>query len=370
ILEEQISIYRENLKSIIKERRVDHTLDLLESTWHNIPMPVVLVSPAGVILTVNRGFEMKFGYSSGEVIGNNIELISPDILINLIFRILNEQGSYKFEADCFDIKNEPLVMEVRTSYLMGENEKNIVFIFNDMTARVNTEIALGNRTKELETLYKVIINLQEEERQKLARELHDEVGQSLSAILFYLEILKRKLSPQPDDILEILDKLKSNVKNTVDIAHNIQMTLRPSILDDLGLIPTIKWFFRERCSDCGFKLKLDINTEDIKLEKFLETNIYRIIQESMTNIIKHSRATEVSFRAELSGGYFIVEITDNGKGFNEINIIEKHKSGTGYGLVGMEERVKSMNGDIIISGDRKKGTSIYIKIPCKNSILR
>ncbi len=207
-----------------------------------------------------------------------------------------------------------------------------------------------------------VISAQEQERKRIARELHDDTGQLLTALILRTERLSR-MEGCSGDVQEQLLQLKSQAEQTLTEVRRIMLELRPAILDDLGLIPAVRWYLHERVEREGIAAKLEANDlEDDRLDPEIETAVFRIIQESLTNIIKYAKANQAAVTIEREGNLLTVRIKDDGKGFDTKEATER-AAGTGsLGLFGMEERAALLGGRLeITSGD--SGTIVQATIP-------
>lgn len=244
-------------------------------------------------------------------------------------------------------------------------------VFNTMSGRImrrekentNLTAALDTRIAERGILLKRLIHTQEEERKRLAREIHDEVGQSLSSIALNIELTQRSLEGHPSQAIEHLRQASTMVSETTDHMYDLILGLRPSALDDLGLIPAIKVQIQRTLEPAGISYELQSNDLPKRLPPQLETVLFRLFQEAITNILRHADAKHVILSIEKKGDIVIGEITDDGIGFDsEMTLVTKHDEG-GLGLLGMRERVDQFNGQIEIQSKPGAGTSIFIYIP-------
>lgn len=225
--------------------------------------------------------------------------------------------------------------------------------------------SLKHQQQILEKHSSEIINAQELERKRIARELHDGIGQILSAIKINLEIVRMKALGGGQGVAESVSENAKLVDRILDDLRRISHDLRPSMLDDFGLAATIQEYVKEYQNLTGIKVKLDVNLpKDAIFKPEQEINLFRIIQEGFTNIIKHAKATESKVFLNLSNGKVKLAIEDNGIGFDETKIpIEKKKKA--FGILNMQERTKMLHGEFKIISSPNKGTKIDINFPIK-----
>jgi len=210
--------------------------------------------------------------------------------------------------------------------------------------------------EELHQLSARLVSAQEEERRKLSRELHDEIGQSMSALLVELGNLSSVLPPENAALKERVQAVKRLAENNVVVLRNLSLLLRPSMLDDLGLTPALKWQAREVSRRSGIKVKVDAEDVPDHLPDEYRTCIYRVVQEALHNATRHSKAAHVRVTVTHEESGVSVRIQDDGVGFQTSQ--EK-----GMGILGMEERVRHLGGSFHIDSGPGKGTAISIQLP-------
>ncbi|MGA7234206.1 MAG: sensor histidine kinase [Bryobacteraceae bacterium] len=215
---------------------------------------------------------------------------------------------------------------------------------------------LDRSRHELQRLSSRLVDAQESERRAISRELHDEIGQSLGALLVDLSRLSASLPPDRPEVKEQVDRMKSVAESSVQAVRNIALLLRPSMLDDLGLGPALEWQGREvsRRSD----IEVEVHAEGVPgdLPPDYATTIYRLVQEALNNAVRHSGAKTAKVEVEPSGHRIRVRISDDGRGFDP-------KRTRGLGILGMEERVKRLGGDFTVDSAPGRGTAILAELP-------
>ncbi|MEE9502321.1 MAG: histidine kinase, partial [Candidatus Aminicenantaceae bacterium] len=232
-------------------------------------------------------------------------------------------------------------------------------IFRDITERKLAEDELKGSREELKNLAAHLQSGREEERTSIAREIHDELGQALTALKMDLFWLRKRL---PEDQRPYLEKIQSMVDltdRTIVTMKRISTDLRPSMLDDLGLVAAIQWQAEEFQKRTGIKCDAAIDFEEIELDEDKRTAIFRIFQETLTNIARHADATRARFYLRKRAKSLELEVRDNGKGITEEQISDPKA----YGLIGIRERVQFMEGEVTISGAPDRGTKVLVKIP-------
>jgi signal transduction histidine kinase len=230
----------------------------------------------------------------------------------------------------------------------------------DITERKRAEELLQRSQEELRRLSVQLLSVQEEERKRIARELHDGIGQSLSAMKFLLE--NRLQWMQKNSLLGNLQDLESMVpmiQNAIEEVRRIQSDLRPPILDDLGILATISWFCREYQGIYGcIRVERRLEVEEDEVPHPLKTVIYRVLQEAMNNVAKHSQATKVFLFLRKINSRLELVIQDNGVGIELDRIISRKSEKSGFGLSSMRERTELSGGFFSVQSRKGEGTTI------------
>ena len=209
--------------------------------------------------------------------------------------------------------------------------------------------------RELKKLSKRLVDAQEQERRAISRELHDEVGQSLSALLMDVERLSAILS-KDGEYRQALENIKTLAENSVTEVRNMSLLLRPSMLDDLGLVAALEWQAREVSKRTGMLVGLVEENVSDSLPEEHKTCVYRIVQEALNNCSKHAYAKHVQVTIRQKPGRLSLTIQDDGKGFDPVRA-------RGLGLVGMTERVSQLNGILKVDSVAGRGTSLCVDLP-------
>jgi len=225
--------------------------------------------------------------------------------------------------------------------------------------RNQLERLVDTRTGELRQLSHRIQKIREEEKSRISREVHDELGQSLTALKMDLLQLEKKLPEESSDLRERTQSMVDLVDNTIKSVQRIAMELRPPILDAFGLCEAIAWQAGEYEKRFGIKFNLNCLQSSLDLETDLNTTLFRIFQESITNVVRHAKASKVVVRVSNVKCQIIMEIADNGKGIRKDQI----EGSNSLGLIGIRERVRYWNGEVHFSGTPEKGTTVEIRIP-------
>jgi PAS domain S-box-containing protein len=262
-------------------------------------------------------------------------------------------GAYR----CFLCRGVPLRdAEGRIERWYGAN--------TDITERKQAEEQLKTSSEQLRALSESLRRAREEEGIRIARELHDELGSSLTSLKWSLLKLDKVCSghENPDSqssAQEKIDEMVGLVDTTINTVRRISSELRPGVLDDLGLVSAIEWHAQQFQEHTGIVCRFNSLIESVELNREQSTPVFRIFQEAMTNVLRHAQATKVNIIIEEEENEFILEIKDNGRGITESERLGIHS----LGLLGMRERAHSIGGKVEINGIAGKGTVLIVRLP-------
>ncbi len=214
---------------------------------------------------------------------------------------------------------------------------------------------------ELRNLSARLVETQENERKNISRELHDAVGQSMSAVQFELHDLGVVLAPYPEPLRTRVDRIRELVESSVAMVRNMALLLRPSMLDDLGLPAALEWQANQVSRSTGVKVKLVSAGIPDELPEEHKINIFRIVQEALNNVCRHARASSVEITLKAGEGRISVTIRDDGRGFRK-------PRPSGLGLIGMHERAESLGGTLLVKSDPGEGTTIEVCLPLPRNL--
>ncbi len=217
----------------------------------------------------------------------------------------------------------------------------------------------------------MVLEAQEEERKRVSREIHDGPAQSIANIVLKAEICKSVVKKDMEKGIEELESLKGIVRRTLKEIRKIIYDLRPMSIDDLGLIPTIRRFLHEFTEETGVEVEFMTSKITDEVESIVKLAVFRLIQENLNNIRKHSEATIVNIEVSFGTKYINLLIRDNGDGFDyEQAYANALKQGKSFGLVGIVERVNQLHGSIQYENHRSQGTEVHIKLPVNRFIMQ
>ena len=286
----------------------------------------------------------------------------PLKLADVIQRYEDRQIRLKAKAQQEKARSE---LEQMVAKRTADLSKTVAALEQEIIERKNIEKALRDSRQALRSLSLKVVETQENERRLMARELHDSIGASLAAIKFALEERLQSMRNDPPAETVSLEMIVGHIQDTIKEVRRISTSLRPSMLDDLGLLATIRWFCgssSEMYADTRIKTFFDLKEEDIP--EFGKIVIYRVMQEALNNALKHSTADTVSVSLESADGCIRLRVTDDGCGFDLEDKMNNPDPLTGFGLRGMVDRAEVVGGSLSIDSRPGEGTLVQLELSC------
>jgi two-component system, chemotaxis family, CheB/CheR fusion protein len=338
-------------------RKSEESLNLILESAQDYA--IITFDLAGRITRWNRGAELAFGYSEKEAVGQMTHLIftPEDRAANVPEKEMEKalrEGSAEDERWHLRKDGSRFYVSGVMRLLRDGEAQGFVKICRDQTERLKAESALRDRQ-----MLAQLVSMQEDERRRIARDIHDHIGQQLTVLRLKLESLKKMCGEQ--EICDEIDNLSAVTDQLDREVDFLAWELRPASLDDLGLRVALANFVSEWAAFTGIKSEFHARgLSRTRLAFEIETNLYRIAQEALNNIYKHAKAKNVSVLLEKGKDAVSLIVEDDGVGFNPH---DKKKRGKGLGLLGMIERAKLPGGTLEIESAKGKGTTIYARIP-------
>ena len=247
--------------------------------------------------------------------------------------------------------------EVRSQQLP---DGRFLSVIRDMSERIRTAGELNASYRAIRKLTAHLQNIREEERTHIAREIHDELGQQLTVLKMDVSWINKKITDSADNTTrEKMKELLLMLDDTVRTVRRISSELRPSLLDDLGLVAAMEWQLREFEKRSGIRTRIEAPEKELQLSNPVKTALFRIFQESLTNVARHSKARNVTVSLAVKSNRFVLSIQDDGQGFDKGNIAEKKT----LGILGMTERTMMIGGTYDITSAAGKGTKVSVSVP-------
>lgn len=320
---------------------------------------IALYDESGLVLDVNTGAVKLLGYSRKELTGMYLRdiLTEEEITKNPVRYDVLQKGRSTVKQRKMRRRDGTIVeTEVRSQQLP---DGRFLSIIRDLTERIKAEKELKESYRQLKELNSYLQNVREEERSNIAREIHDELGQQLTVLKMDISWLNKKVDTSAPAIKERLTGLLDMIDNTVKSVRRISSELRPSMLDDLGLAAAIEWHSHEFSKRSGIKIDTAIDPIDMKLPGKIAITLFRVFQESLTNVARHAEATVVEVKLKMEGNWLLLTVKDNGRGFL-LKDIETRKT---LGILGMKERVAIIQGRYDIQSIPGEGTTVLVSVP-------
>ena len=347
----------------VERKSVQARLRLQAAALNSAANGILITDRNGFIEWANPAFSGLTGYSEDGVLGRNPRFLKSDVQDESFYK---EMWSTITEGRAWhgELVNRradgTLYTEEMTITPVVDADGNVlhfIAIKQDVTARKRSE-------ERLQSLSRKLVDAQEAERHRIARELHDQIGQVLTAVKLGIQ----SLSPLIDS--EHQHRLGEQVK-VVDQAlqqvRSLSLDLRPSLLDDFGLVPALRWYVDRQSRQTNTIFHLSTNTIRERLPSHIEIMSFRVVQEAVTNIIRHAKAQEVNITLAVVSHEVNLTIEDDGVGFEVEAVLAEASRGASMGLLNMQERVLLRGGCFTINSKPRDGTTICVRVPLKKS---
>ena len=327
---------------------------------------VIATDLKGNTLTWNKAAEKIFQIDSKDAIGKHIgELIlsGREEFAQISAKIQTGNKISRFEKDYYPGKKKKLFVSLTISMITDIDGAFIGYsiIARDVTDRAIAVQELQKSREQLRKLAKHNEAVRENERKMIAIEVHDQVGQSLTALSLDLSWLLRKMPPEMQDFKGKLESMHEMIDMTSRQVSKITSMLRPTVLDHFGLIPAIEWQAEEFRKRSGIGYEIEVIPDEFQIDEKKSTVIFRIFQEMLTNIVRHAKATKIRIDILKNDETITMSVTDNGIGLIESRLDEPES----FGIMGMRERAYSIGGNIEFESEKNKGTTARLVIPAE-----
>lgn len=336
-----------------------HVSDILEA----LPFYVMLVDEEHQILAANGPVRAQLGAEPEAIRGK----YCPEVIHGLDgpwYACPLEEAAVKgqpVEREALDQKTGRWISSAMypTGRLTSDGRRIFFHMVSDITDRKEVEEQLKASREQLRELSLYLESVREEERANIARTVHDELGQILTALKLDLSWLTKRLAKEHGLLVERTMSMRELLDTAIQTVERVSAELRPGMLDDLGLAAAIEWQTQELQKRTKIRIRFTSSRKDMVLDRDRSTTIFRICQEALTNVVRHANATEVDVSLTKKAGRIVLRVCDNGKGIDEKRISDPKA----FGLIGMRERVRPWGGDMSISGIPGKGTLVVVSIP-------
>jgi two-component system, NarL family, sensor histidine kinase NreB len=341
----------------------------LENLIENLPEAIALLDKDDRVVRINREFTRVFGYTPEEAVGRPInDLIVPPQLIEEgvhFYRAITDGSTV--DAETVRRRKDGSLVSVSVLAILihdDEGDCQICAIYRDITERKHAEEELRRMQDQIEGMRFRLLELQENERASVARALHDSIGQSLGILDFNVTAIEEILGEAGcKQIAGLITNMRGVIRETGDKLRDIARGLHPREVQELGLVVGVRGFIDQFQRRTGLRVTTAINADGLKVDERIAINIYRIIQESFTNILKHSHSRSVDFEMREEGACLLVRIKDDGIGFSLEEVSGREIDRRGMGMFIIQERTRAINGRLEIHSSPNEGTEVALTVP-------
>ena len=377
-LEEQLKKFNAALGKQVEDRgaEVRHVVERLVASekkykllFESNPLPMIMMGLSDLNITdVNEAAVQQYGYSKGNFLMMNIKDLTPedDSSESFIAYMKDQTPGYRNAGVWRHVREDKAILytEVSVYGMVLDGRKMKLVLAYDVTSKIEADNKLKQYIEQIRMLTGHLQEIREEERKNVSREIHDELGQQLTVLKMEVAWMIRKLDETETKFEKKLQALLETIDGTMRTVRRICAELRPTSLDDLGLTAAIEWHAKQFEAKTGIKVNLDLPQELFNLSPEIKIGLYRIFQESLTNVARHADASTIDVHLALEEMMIVMHITDDGKGFDP----EVRQKQT-LGILGMKERSLTLGGEYIINSRPGKGTRIMVSIPLKKDLM-
>jgi PAS domain S-box-containing protein len=334
---------------------------------------IVAVDASHNILLFNPAAERMFGLAKHDVIGQPLSRLVPERVREAhslhMDRFMCTLGESRGMASNMEITGmhadgTEFPIESTISQTLIEGKPQLTAVLRDITQRRRAEESLREMNRQLRSLSASLQDVREQERTRIAMELHDDLGQQLTGLKLELSWLSGRVKEGRQATPDEVGAMRRLLDTAIASVRRIATDLRPLILDDLGFGEAVAWQTSEFAKRSGLDIALDLQAQALVKDDVLATALFRIVQESLTNVVRHAKATNVQVRLACDGTHLVLTVRDNGTG-----IASGPRTGSGIGLVSMRERATALGGQLRIAGVAGAGTTIEVTLPLARPVL-
>lgn len=346
--------------------RLNEQLLFFQTLIDTVPTPIFYKDTEHRYLGCNKAFEAYSRTKKGDVVGKTVFDLLGDTRKARIHHLADGEllrfpGKRLYESSTDHAQGHKSTHIYRKATFVRPDgtSAGIVGVILDITEQKLAEDQLRKSQEELRNLSRRLQYVREEERKAISREIHDQLGQTLTVLQMELALLTKKVPRSQKNLVEGTKQLKKRLREAIEIVRSISARARPEMLDDLGLAAAIEWQVLEFQKLTGIECLINVDQADREIEADLSTAIFRILQEALTNVWRHAHATHIRVTFRLQDDTLSLEVIDNGKGITE----RQANDSTSTGLIGMRERVYPWAGRVSIEGGANSGTTVKVAVP-------
>lgn len=344
------------------ERRVNARI------FSSVSQGVIITDAKQKILNVNDAFLSITGYSKDEIVGRSCRFLQGPLSDGVSIKAIQDSidGGVDYSGEIVNYRkdgqtfwNELTISPVRDD---RGTITHFVGITRDISERKTAQANQQKNLLQLQALSRRVLQAQETERRRVANELHDELGQSLTAIKINLQSYDRVKNKSFDELNNENIRI---VDDAIQQVRRLSLALRPSMLDDLGLVPALKWVTEQTAQRSGLDIRFQSTLPKIRLNHEIETACFRVTQEALTNIVRHAHPEHVRVDIGLAADDLVLAIEDDGAGFEVDQATRLAKEGASVGVLGMRERASLIGGALAIESAKGAGTRVRLTCPLR-----
>lgn len=356
---------------VAMRKQAESSLKLYASVFQNSTEAMVITDHNNTIVAVNPAFSRSTGYCLNEVRGNNPRILASGKTPLETYQALwaGLAGHGQWQGELWDKRKDGTIYPKWISIAVVRNAlgdiTHYLANFSDITERKNSERAMQNLANELQISHQNLRDLAaesevrlESERKKIARDVHDELGQILAALRMEMSLVRMRWGVRDAELAEKMVGMKALVGRAMVGVRNVATHLRPMVLD-AGLVPAVRWLCEGFSKSTAIGCVFTAHNDDVSVDEALAVVVFRIVQEALTNITRHAMASSVHVTIELWDSLLRLEVSDNGQGFD----ISEAAVGRSFGLLGMRERALAISGNVSITSTPGQGTVVVLTVP-------
>lgn len=358
----------------ITERKIaEERIQMLVHTITSANDCVVITNMENTIIFVNPAFLRTYGYEEDEILGKNISLVRPPGTPEALSQNIQQETRRKgWQGEIINVRKNgeefPILLSTSIIYDTDHRPTALVGISRDITEQKRLQKSLEEiarqRTEDLIKFSASVQGAQEEERRRIARELHDDLGQRLSGMKFNIEVFEDEVPASDKKTLSKLRLFKRQIDSMITEIRRISSNLHPSALDDFGLLVALQFLCKEFEKMCRIPVRFESGEPEMtRYDPRVEIALYRMTQEALSNISKHARASSVKVCLTRNGPILHLTVTDDGQGFDPGTVNTRRQSDRGLGLISMRERSEHFGGKFRIESEIRNGTTLHVEIP-------
>ena len=352
------------------DRELDHRETRLRGIVDSAMDAIVTVDESQHVVLFNNAAEAMFGWPRAEAVGRPLSAFIPER-----YREAHAGHVQRFGDSAHGTSRrmggslrvvtgrrrngEEFPIDASISKTEESGQRFYTVILRDITAQLAAQEALRHSKDELQALGAAAHMTREQEKSRIARELHDELGQLLTMLQMDVAWCKERVANGDDTLAARLSRMEGMLRNTIAGTRRIAADLRPLMLDDLGLVPSLEWLAESFSQSSGVACTLAVGEGDLALPKAHASAVFRIVQESLTNVARHARATRAEITLARDRDDLVVAVSDDGTGFSP----SAPRKPNSFGLFGLRERASLMGGEATITSAPGQGTRVEVRLP-------